>query len=75
MGATPAFRAAGLFVTRGSFYAEQALVPLAVDPNVSNNMAFKVSLMVTRVVLGQWSKDDGAMGNPLFFSHLNGTGK
>ena len=75
-GATTAFGVVGLFVAGGSgSHAEQALVPLAVDPNVSENTAFKASLMIVRVVLGQWSEDDGATGNPLFFRHVNGVGK
>ena len=75
MGVTTAFGAAGLFVAGGSSHAEQALVPLAVDPNVSEDTAFKASLMVTRVVLGQWSEDNGATRDSLFFSHLNSAGK
>ena len=61
-GATTTFRAAGLFVARGSLHAEWALVPLAMDPDVSEDSTLKASFMVMRVVLGQQSKDDGAAG-------------
>ena len=53
-GATMTFGAVGLFVARGSLHAEWALVPLAMNPNVSEDMAFKAGFVVTRVVLGQW---------------------
>ena len=62
VGATTMFRAARLFVARGPLHAERALVPLAVNPNVSEDTTLETSLVVTRVVLGQWSKDDGAAG-------------
>ena len=74
-GAATTFRAAGLLVARGSFHAEWALVPLAVNPDVSEDTTLKAGLVVTRMVLGQRSEDDGAAGNSFFFSKLNGTGK
>ena len=55
VGATTMFRAAGLLVARGPLHAERALVPLTVNPNMS--------------------EDNGAAGNPFFFSKLNGMGK
>ena len=74
-GATTTFRAARLFVARGPLHAERALVPLAVNPNVSEDTTFETGLVVTRMVLGQRSEDDGAAGNPFFFGKLNSTGK
>ena len=74
-GAATTFRAAGLFVARGPIHAERALVPLAVDSNVSEDTTFVTSLVVTRVVLGQWPKVNGAAGSPLFFGKFNGTGE
>ena len=75
MGATMTFRAVRLFVARGSFHAEWALVPLAVNSDMSEDTTLEASLIVMRVVLRQQSKDNGAAGNPFFFSHLNGAGK
>ena len=75
VGVITTFGAAGLFVARGSLHAEWALVPLAMNPDVSEDSALKASLVVTRVVLGQRSEDDGAAGKSFFFSKLNGTGK
>ena len=66
---------ARLLVARGSLHAERALVPLTVNPDVSEDTTFETSLMVTRVVLGQWPEDDGAVGDSFFFSKLNGAGK
>ena len=74
-GATTTFRAARLFVARGPLHAEQALVPLAVNPNVSEDTTFETGLVVTRMVLGQRSEDNGAAGNSFFFGKLNSTGK
>ena len=74
-GVTTTFRAVRLFVARGSLHAERALVPLAVNPNVSEDTTFETGLMVTRMVLGQWSKDNGAAGNSFFFGKLNSSGK
>ena len=75
-GATTTFRAVRLLVARGPFHAERALVPLAVNPtNVSEDTTFETGLVVTRMVLGQRSEDDGAAGNSFFFSKLNSTGK
>ena len=74
-GATVMFRAARLLVARGPFHAEWALVPLAVNPDVSEDTTLKAGLVVTRMVLGQRSEDDGTAGNSFFFSKLNGTGK
>ena len=74
-GATMTFRAARLLVARGPLQAEWALVPLTVNPDVSEDTTFKTSLMVTRVVLGQWPEDDGAAGDSFFFSKLDSTGK
>ena len=51
MGASTMFGAAGLFVARGSLHAERALVPLTVNPNVSEDTTFEASLVVMRVVL------------------------
>ena len=74
-GATTTFRAARLLVTRGPLHAERALVPLAMNPNVSEDTTLETSFMVTRVVLGQRSEDDGAAGDSFFFGKLNSTGK
>ena len=74
-GATTTFRAVGLFVAGGSLHAEWALVPLAVNPNVSEDMTLEASLVVMRMVLGQRSEDNGAVGNSFFFSHLDSMGK
>ena len=74
-GATMTFGAAGLLVARGPLHAEWALVPLTVNPNVSEDTTLETSLMVARVVLGQRSKDNGAAGNPFFFGKLNSAGK
>ena len=62
-------------MARGSLHAEWALVPLAMNPNVSEDMTLKASFMVMRVVLGQRSEDNGAAGDPFFFGYLNGVGK
>ena len=75
VGATMTFRAARLLVARGPLHAERALVPLTVNPDVSEDTTLETSLVVTRVILGQRSEDDGAAGNSFFFSKLNGTGK
>ena len=74
-GVTMTFRAVGLLVARGPLHAERALVPLAVNPNVSKDTTLETGLMVKRMVLGQRSEDDGAAGNSFFFGKLNGTGK
>ena len=74
-GAATTFGAVGLLVARGPFHAERALIPLAVNPNVSEDTTFETGLVVTRMVLGQWSEDDGAAGNSFFFGKLNSTGK
>ena len=52
-GAATTFRAAGLLVARGPLHAERALVPLTVNPDVSEDTTLETSLVVTRVVLGQ----------------------
>ena len=75
VGVTMMFRAMGLFVARGSLHAEWALVPLAMDPDVSKDSTLKASFVVTRVVLGHWSEDDGAVGKSFFFGKLNSVGK
>ena len=74
-GATTTFGAAGLLVARGPLHAEWALVPLTVNPNVSEDTTLEASFVVTRVVLRQRSEDDGAAGDPFFFGKLNGAGK
>ena len=74
-GATATFRAARLLVARSPFHAEWALVPLAVDSNVSEDTTLVTSLMIARVVLGQWSKVNGAAGDSFFFGKLNSAGK
>ena len=74
-GAATTFRAAGLLVARGPLHAERALVPLTVNPDMSEDTTLETSLVVTRVVLGQRSEDDGAVGNSFFFGKLNGAGK
>ena len=74
-GATTTFGAARLFVARGPLHAERALVPLTMNPDVSEDTTLETSLVVTRVVLGQRSEDDGAAGNSFFFGKLYGTGK
>ena len=74
-GAATMFGAAGLLVARGPFHAERALIPLAVDSNVSEDTTLVTSLVVARVVLRQWSKVNGAAGDSFFFGKLNSAGK
>ena len=74
-GVTTTFRAARLLVARGPLHAERTLVPLAVNPNVSEDTTLEAGLVVTRVVLGQRSEDNGAAGNSFFFRKLNSTGQ
>ena len=74
-GATTTFRAARLLVARGPLHAERALVPLTVNPDVSEGTTLETGFVVTRMVLGQRSEDDGAAGNSFFFGKLYGTCK